>query len=127
MVNTPKKHGKLLSFIPLISFTLWTIYFLIINKHQIATKTFQDHERVVTDMLHNYGGLFWGLALCCLITTFVMLYFVVHLARLVRLNAAKKIAWMVFMVCFGAFSFPVFYYMELKNEPDEVETYPDIA
>jgi hypothetical protein len=127
MENTPKKYGKTISFIPLIAFTLWTIYFLIVNKRLIEHKSFQDHLSVMSDMLQNYGGLFWGLALCCVITTFVMLYFTVHLARLRRMNAATKIGWLVFMVCFGAFSFPIFYYLELRNEPNNVETYPDIA
>jgi len=127
MENTTKKYGQTLSFLPLISFTLWTIYFLFINERLIKTETFQNHIGVVTDMLQNYNALLFSLIGCVVITTISMLIFTVHIARLKSMDAGTKIAWMIFMVTFGAFALPVFYFLELRGEPSNIEVYPDIA
>lgn len=127
MENTTKKYGKTLSFLPLACFTLWTIYFLMINRHEIHTRTFQDHFMVHTEMLHNYTGLLITLAICCIVTTVSVLMFAIHLARLKSMNAGTKVAWIVFMMTFGAFALPVFYYLELRSEPKQIDVYPDIA
>lgn len=82
---------------------------------------------VHTEMLHNYTGLLITLAICCIVTTVSVLMFAIHLARLKSMNAGTKVAWIVFMMTFGAFALPVFYYLELRSEPKQIDVYPDIA
>lgn len=127
MINTTKKYGKVLSFLPLVAFTGWTIYFLYINRVQLHNETFQDHEGVVTTMLAHYDSLLLFLVIAVVLSATVLLYFVLHLARLRSMNSGTKITWIVFMVLFGAFAFPVFWYQELRKEPNEIDVYPDIA
>lgn len=127
MENTAKKYGKVLSFTPIVLFTLWTIYYTIININTPFPARFEDHIAIMTNTIANYSLLFIFLAIICTITAGILLYFTVHIARLKHMTAGEKIAWMVFMVCFGAFSFPVFWYYELRNEPQNIDVYTSIA
>jgi uncharacterized membrane protein len=127
MVNTPKKYGTVLSFAPLTAYTLWSIYFLVVTGGYVEMSSAWNHFKWMTATLANYDVLLWTFLTCALITTIVLLYYTVHLARIKTMPAGNKIAWMVFMVIFGAFSFPVFWYAELRHEPEQIDVYPDIA
>ena len=55
-----------------------------------------------------------------------MLYFIVHLAKLKALNDGHKIGWIMFMVFFGAFSFPIFYNAVIKREREDQPMYANL-
>ncbi len=124
MENTTKKYGKLLSFIPLISYVIWTGYFLSATGWNPGSSILTT---ALMTTLHNYSALFFGLAMICVVHATILLYFTIHLARIKDMTAGAKIMWMVFMVVVGAPALPVFWYSELRNEPMYIDVYPDIA
>lgn len=126
MENIAKKHGKLLCFTPMALFTLWTIYFFLLVQEEVVTSSISDHFAWVTAMVQNYTSLWISLSIICAITGIILLYFIIHLARIKTMAAGDKIFWMVILTTFGAFAFIVFYFIELKNEPTYVDVYPSI-
>ena len=97
------------------------------NKELIHSETFENHFAISSNMFEHYPSLLLWLVVAVVIAATVLLYFAIHLARLRSMNAGTKVGWIVFMVLFGAFAFPVFYYLELRKEPNEIDVYPDIA
>lgn len=127
MENTAKKFGKTLSFIPLACFAAWTIYFFIVVQEAVVTSSVFDHFLWVMAMIDHYTSLAITLGATCTVAAAILIYFTVHIARIKKMPAGEKVAWMVFLVIFGAFSFPVFWYYELRNEPDRIDVHPSIA
>lgn len=127
MENTPKKYGKIISFTPLVAYVIWSIAFLIVNKGYIETSSLWNHFEWMTVTLANYTPMLWTFVLCAIIAFSVLIYFIIHIARLKTMGAGDKIAWIMFMACFAPLAFPVFYYAELRKEPDYIDVYPDIA
>ncbi|MBS1781359.1 MAG: hypothetical protein JST70_18675 [Bacteroidetes bacterium] len=127
MENTTKKYGKALSFLPLISYLLWTVYYTIVASKSNGPSISFDHMNVMSNMMHNYTGLFITLALASILTATILIYFIVHIARLKDMMPEYKIGWIVFMTFAAPIAFIVFWYTELKNEPSEINVYPDIA
>ena len=127
MENIAKKYGKILCFLPMALFTLWTILFFAIVKEQVETSSISNHFLWVTAMLENYTVLWVTLAIVCTISAAILLYFVVHIARLKHMPAGEKLIWIVLFPTFGAAAFIMFWFMELRGEPDYVEVYPNIV
>lgn len=127
MENQAKKNGKLICFLPITAYALWSIAFLLVNRGHIEMSSLNNHFDWMRATLANYQPMLWTFVLCAVIAFSVLLYLIVHIARLKDMGAGDKIAWIMFMACFGPLGFPVFYYMELRNEPDRIEVYPDIA
>jgi len=126
MENIAKKHGKLLCFAPFVLYSLWTIYFFALVQEEVVTSSISDHFAWVTAMTMNYTSLWISLTIICAITGSILLYFIVHLARLRAMPAGTKLFWMVILTTFGAFAFMVFYFAELRSEPTYVSVYPSI-
>jgi hypothetical protein len=127
MENTTKKYGKALCFLPLICYLLWVVYYIIINRNIVVPNNMSNHITLVTNTIMNYSGLFVGLALASIITATILVYFIVHLARLKDMEALEKIGWIVFMTFLAPVAFIVFWYTELKNEPDNISVYHSIT
>lgn len=127
MENTAKKYGKLLAFTPFILFSLWTIYFFSLVQEEVVTSSISDHFAWVAAMVGSYNSLWISLGVICTITAAILLYFVVHLARLKDMPAGEKIFWMVTLPTFGSFGFIAFWFFELRNQPEKVDVYPSIA
>lgn len=127
MENTTKKYGKTLCFLPFISYLLWTVYYAIVASRSNGASISFDHANVMSNMMNNYTVLFLTLALASIITATILVYFIVHIARLRDMIPEYKIGWIVFMTFAAPVAFIVFWYTELKNEPSEINVYPDIA
>jgi hypothetical protein len=127
MENTAKKHGKILSFSPLAAYALWTICFLVVTGGHIETSGVWNHFQWLSEILSNYNLLLITYALCAVWTFAVLLYFIIHIARIKHMGAGDKIAWIMFLSVFLVLAFPVFYYMELRHEPMDIDVYPNIA
>lgn len=118
MENTTKKYGKLLCFTPLICYVLWTLQYLYINRNLVAPNNLSDHVTIVTNTITNYGSVLIGFYLSGIITATILVYMIVHLARLKDMEALEKIGWIVFMTFLAPAAFIFFWYAELRNEPD---------
>lgn len=130
MENTTKKHGKTLSFLPLICYSIWMIIYIIILNLP-SGKEFSQMVPGQTVMQGNmmlyYPILFMGLALASIVTATILIYFIVHIARVKDMQPELKIMWIVFMTFAAPIAFPAFWYFELRNEPKHIDVYPDIA
>jgi hypothetical protein len=127
MKRKERKSNAIISFLPLISFIIWGIYFLIVSREEIAAGRFQDHISVVTSIFQNWNGMLALFILSHLITAAVLIYYVVHLARLRNMHGGNKAVWMLFLFFFAPISIPFFWYSVIRNESDHVETYHSIA
>lgn len=127
MDNKQKKRVGIISFLPFLAWSVCFAYFMIINKQLIDTARFQDHDLVVNNVQQHFMGLFIYMLIAVLITAGVIYFYVIHLAKLKNLTAGEKIGWIVFMFVFGALAFPVMWYFEIRKEPKNAETYPDIG
>src|SRR5690606_1135581 len=103
------------------------IAFLFVTRGHIETSSLANHFAWMTAMLSNYTLLLWTFVLCGVLAFSVLIYMIVHIARLKTMGAGDKIVWIMFLACFGPLGFPVFYFMELRNEPNYVDVHPDIA
>ncbi|MCB9047071.1 MAG: hypothetical protein H6550_13135 [Chitinophagales bacterium] len=127
MENTAKKYGKILCFTPITLFAAWTIYFFSIVQEQVVTSSFSNHFHWVAAMASSYTSLWISLSLICIITASIMLYFVVHIARLRQMTALEKVLWIVAFPALGSVAFILFWFIELKEEPENVDVYASIA
>lgn len=127
MENTAKRYGAALCFTPMALFTAWTIYFFSTVQEQVVTSSFADHFKWVGAMIENYTSLWISLAIVCTITASILVYLVVHIARLKRMPAGDKVLWISLLPALGSVAFIAFWYFELRHEPDHVDVYPSIA
>jgi hypothetical protein len=127
MENTTKKYGKTLCFTPMICYQLWVLYCLYINRDLMAPNHLSDHVGLVTNTIQNYGSVFVGVVLATAITATILICFIVHLARLKDMDDFHKIGWIVFMTFLAPVAFIVFWYTELRHEPDDIRVYPTIT
>lgn len=127
MENTAKKYGALLTFGPIAAWGIWTACFLAVTGGQIETSSLWNHFRWLSEILSSYSLLLWTYGICAVLTFAVLLYFVVHIARIKTMGSGDKIVWIMFLSTFLILAFPFFYFMELKKEPNHIEVYPDIA
>lgn len=111
------------SFIPLIAISIWWLYIMYITGHLIAREQFQQHEKVVTMIAQNYGGSFTLFMIAFLIGLAVLVAFIIHLKKVRTMNGSSKLAWLVFMAVFGPLGMPVYYFIEVRHEPDDVPMY----
>ena len=99
---------------------------MYITGHLIKREEFQQHEKVVTLIAQNFGGSGTLFMIAFLIGLAVLVAFIIHLKKVRTMNGASKLAWMTFMVVFGPLAFPVYYFVEVRHEPDDVPMYADL-
>jgi hypothetical protein len=130
MENTTKKYGKTLGFLPLICYGIWMIIYIIVLNLP-SSKEFAESVPGQTvmqgNMMLHYPILFLGLALASIVTATILIYFIIHIARVKDMNPEAKIMWIVFMTFAAPLAIAAFWYFELRNEPKYIDVYPDIA
>jgi hypothetical protein len=126
MSSQEKKIHGILSFIPLAAWSVWCLYILIISKDLIVTQTFQEHDKVVTLLSQHYLTILYIWIAASALTFIILIYNAIHLARIADMHGGTKLGWMVFMICFAPISFPIFWFMQVKKEPENMTLYPNI-
>lgn len=126
MKSSDKKWMAPLSVVPFIAIAVWAIYLVVVNGHLVENKEFQDHERVVTLISENYSGVLTLFFVAFLIGLAVLVAFAVHLKKVRTMNSSTKLGWLIFMCAFGPLAFPVYYYVEVRHEPDDVAMYESV-
>lgn len=66
-------------------------------------------------------------SLCFILHTSILLYIIIHLAKLKTMNAESKILWIVFVTFLLPVSAIIFWYVELNKEANNIEVYSDIS
>lgn len=112
--------------IPNIAFVAWLAYILIITGRLVANEQYLQHEKIVTLIARNYGGSFVLFMIMFLIGLAVLIAFVIHLKKVRTMNGASKLAWLIFLAAFMPISLPVYYYIEVRHEPDDVPMYASL-
>lgn len=111
------------SFIPSIAFIIWLVYILYATGRLVKNSEFQQHEKVVTLISQNYAGSGTLFMIMFLIGLAVLVAFIIHLKKVRTMNGSSKLAWLVFMAIFMPISLPVYYFVEVRHEPDDVPMY----
>ena len=124
MDKAKKQKLLIVSFAPLIAFiaTLGYEYARIGKLLAIS-----DHHTIIDKICDCYNALVIMYGFSVLLTIFVLLYFIIHIAKIKMMNGATKILWIVFLAAFMPLSFVVFWYLQLKKEPRYLETKADIT
>jgi hypothetical protein len=115
------------SFLPLVTFTIFFTYFIMICLPLINAGLIGNHEMLATVMSQHYSTLFILLAIAFITGASTLIYFMVHIARIKEMSAGTKLGWMIFMFLLGGIAFPIFWYAEIRGEPEYMPIYPDIA
>jgi len=127
MDHKAKNRMGIISFLPLFAYLGWLVHYLIIMRSLIAKQIMQDHMSMSGLLSENYNGTLFFFILCFAITSAVLVYFVVHVARLATMGAGDKMFWILLMTFFAPVAFPIFWYVEIRHEPEQLPMHPDIA
>ncbi|MBS1616210.1 MAG: hypothetical protein JST06_08860 [Bacteroidetes bacterium] len=121
-----KRRLGMLSFVPLVAFLVALVNQLLVFGPIIERKDMYDHLALVnlTALHFDRIGIFYGVA--SLISLSVLLYYIIHLARLKTLASDYKFFWAVFLTMFQPISFIVFWYFKIRREPRELDMYPSL-
>ncbi len=121
-----KRRLGIISFVPLAAFLVAFINQLLVFGPIIERKDMYDHLALVNlSALHfDRIGVFYGIA--ALLSLGILLYFIIHLARLKSLASDYKCFWAVFLTMFQPISFIVFWYYKIRREPRELDMYPSL-
>ena len=120
MNKSAKRNMGIASFLPLVAYIGWLIQFAYLHSiyPEVATSSI---------LYENYDSTLLFFTLCFVLTSAVLVYFVIHLAKTKIINSASKLGWIIFMTFLAPIAFIAFWYSEIRNEPEELPVYPDIA
>lgn len=126
MKESTKKWLGFFSWVPLSIFTASVIYFMYVSRPLLEHQLYHQHEKVVYYLNEYYSSMFWWLCIGSVIGITILLIYAVHLLKLKTMHPGTKALWFIFMAFTGSFALPIFYYLELKNEPEDVPLHPNI-
>jgi hypothetical protein len=127
MDNTEKKIVGVFSFLPILSWLATIVYFLFINKDLIAAQSFQDHNSVTTNIINHFLPFTIMLSFAELITGIMIIYYVVHIARLKTFDSFTKLLLIIFLVFTGPIAVMVVWFTVIKKETKQEPMYPDLT
>jgi membrane protein DedA with SNARE-associated domain len=127
MDHTAKRNMCVLAWMPAIAWGIVLIYYLFTLGPVISAAQTEDHKALVTLTADHYNTLFLMGAIAAVISAFVLIYFVVHIARVRTLNGATKMMWILILAALMPISLLLFYYLEIRNERRNLPVHPDIA
>lgn len=125
MNSRAKNVMGMLSFLPALAYIAWAIHFF-----SIAGQYYDEPikaDRISAALTNNFQSTLLFFTLCFVVTSAVLVYFVVHIARTKMMNAGTKLGWIIFMTFAAPVAFPFFWYVEVRNEPERLPVHPDIA
>ena len=123
MDDRTKKNMGILSFLPIISFAISFVYYLVILMPVLGRNEFNDHIALNMHTIMHYSTMFTLLAISGIIGAIVFIYFLVHIARIKNMNSATKLEWILFMSVLVPVALPLFWYFEIRQEPITLEVY----
>ena len=126
MTPTRKRNTGIFSILPLIAFIITFIYESVLLGKLVSTRHIASHFAINSEISSHYSTLTMLYGISVVLTLVVLLYFVVHIALIKKMNAGRKIIWIVFLTAFMPVSFPFFWYMLIRREPLALETKPNI-
>jgi hypothetical protein len=125
MDTRAKRVMAILSFLPILAYVAWAIHFFTIAGQYYDEPIKAD--RISAALSDNFQSTLLFFTLCFVFTAAVLVYFVVHIARTKMMNANTKLLWIIFMTFGAPIAFPIFWYSEVRNEPERLPVHADIA
>lgn len=126
MDEKTKANMGILSFLPISCFAVCFIYYLVILMPVLGRNAFSDHLALNMETIRHYSTMFIMLAISGIVGAFVLIYFLIHIARIKNLNSAAKLEWILFMSVLVPVALPLFWYFEIRKEPTVLEIYPSM-
>ena len=126
MENTEKKIVGVFSLLPILTWAATVVYFLIINKDLISAQAFQDHNTVVTNIIQHFLPFTILLSFAELITGLMIIYYVVHIAKLKNIEAFNKLLLIIFLVFTGPIAVLVIWMTIVSKESLNEAMHPDL-
>lgn len=120
MNQETKKAFKIMSFVPLIAYTICSVYYLFLIRPLMHHQEMDDHGTLNEITANHFTSLTWMVCIATVLAAVLFFYCLYYLLRLRDMAVWDKIGWMVFLVFFGAFAFPVFWYYSIRTEPRNV-------
>lgn len=127
MDDKAKRNMGILSLLPVFAWAVVLFYYLFALAPLISAKMTEAHEEVVTVTYNHYDMLFMLSAIAAVISAIVLIYFIVHIARIKTMNGPTKAIWILAMSALVPIGFPIFWYMEIRNERREMPVHHNIA
>lgn len=121
-----KKRLGIICFIPAAAFVAAIVNHLLVFGPVIRNKSMENGIALVTDTAQHFTRISIVYGIAVVITLGVLLFLLVHLARLKNLARDYKFFWAVFLTMFAPFSFIVFWYFKIRREPRELEMYASL-
>lgn len=120
MSQKTKNTMGVISVLPVLAYIGWLIQFTYLH-------TIYPDVQTSAILYENFNSTLLFFTLCFVLTSVVLVYFVVHLARTKTLNAGTKLGWIIFLTFMAPIAFIAFWYSEIRNEPEHLPIHPDIA
>jgi len=122
-----KRKMGIISYIPLAAFIICFIYYLFILRPVITAKDLGNQIGLNTQTSLHYNTVFILLAISGIISAIVLIYFIIHLARVKHISSAKKVQWIILLTAFVPITLPVFWHFEINKEPKVLTIYSYIT
>jgi hypothetical protein len=126
-IEDAKKKTKMggICFLPSLPFLISLFYYFYIlfplaHGRHIA----QSAEGIIS---RHYDTLFILLAVYATVASAVLIYCVVHLIKIRTLNTPTKMIWVLVLVIFMPVSFLMFWYFQIRKEPENMPVNERIA
>ena len=127
MDDRAKRNMGILSLLPVFAWGVVLFYYLFALSPLIRASSIEAHEAVVTITYNNYDMMFMLSAIAAVISAVVLIYFIIHIARIKTMNGATKAIWILVLSTLVPISFPLFWYLEIRNERRDMPIHHTIA
>lgn len=124
MDKNRKNTLGVVSIIPLLLLIFTLIYEDSILDGLFSTGYHHEANAVVSD---NYNSLALLYGIVAALAIILLLYFIVHVARLKQMKSGRKILWISALTLLLPVSFPLFWYFVINKEPKMLDTKDDIS
>ena len=120
-----KRRMGIICFLPLLTF-LATLGYYIYLLMPLASGHIEPAQVVeVTNM--NYSTLLVMFVIMALVSTSVLIYCIVTIARVTNMTSLEKLKWVLILCIFVPITTMLFWIFVIRDEPEYVGRYPDIA
>ncbi|MBL7719046.1 MAG: hypothetical protein JNL72_09450 [Flavipsychrobacter sp.] len=120
MNKSAKRNMGIISVLPMLAYVAWLIQFVYLH-------TIYPDIRTSAILSDNFDSTLLFFTLCFVLTSAVLVYFVVHVAKSKLMNPQAKLSWILFMTFAAPVAFIAFWFAEIRTEPERLPVHADIA
>jgi len=125
MNDKEKRRMGVICALPAFLFAICLAYYIVLLSPIARTPHPIYSAEGITS--HHYDTIFAMLAVYACVGAVVLIYCLVHLAKIKVLNTQRKMIWLLLLATFMPVSPIMFWVFQIRKEPKNVPVYPDIA